>query len=172
MEAISFQYYLETQQLIPYEEAMKKLAEISGEGCKIPLTIDDYLLGIFDMVGELMRFSITAMATSGELPGRTVPKEPKPQASSASHDSEMTEPGTEARNVLTDLRELRTHLEKLDVSRDSYLGRDVGKKMGVMQTCVGKVENALYGLIVRGSERPKGWMPDLSDRGRDEMEVF
>jgi hypothetical protein len=35
-----------------------------------------------------------------------------------------------------------------------------------MNTCVEKVETAVYGMIVRGRERPKGWVPDLSeDRG-------
>ncbi len=34
-----------------------------------------------------------------------------------------------------------------------------------MRASVEKVEKALYGLIVRGAERPKGWLPD-TDTGR------
>lgn len=39
--------------------------------------------------------------------------------------------------------------------------RDMGKKVEVMQNSVEKVERAAYGILVRGSERPAGWMPEL-----------
>jgi predicted translin family RNA/ssDNA-binding protein len=55
MEAISFDHYLRHQKLISIEEAA---ASIPGS---INLTVDDYVLGIFDLVGELMRFAITTM---------------------------------------------------------------------------------------------------------------
>lgn len=67
--------------------------------------------------------------------------------------------------MLRDLRELRMQFEALDTSMGSgLLGKEVGKKMGVMRTCVEKVETAVCGFIVRGSERPKGWVPDTTDR--------
>lgn len=172
MEALTFQHYLETQELITYDEAAKKLAQLGGEGGPVFLTPSDYILGVFDMVGELMRFAITAIATSGEIPT---------SRSQADLDTQMTDRDTESdtqqrevqdRNVLTDLRNLRIYLEKLDASSDGSFGRDVSKKMGVMQTCVQKVENALYGLIVRGSERPKGWVPDLNTGAREEIEGY
>jgi predicted translin family RNA/ssDNA-binding protein len=148
MEAITFQHYLETQKLIGHEDAQANVTSATPEQ-GILLTIDDYLLGIFDMVGEVMRFAITAMATSGELPGK------------------------DERNVLADLRELRASLESLEVGKGTWFGNDVGKKMPVMQECVEKVEKALYGLTVRGAERPKGWMPDMDEsRGREEIEGF
>jgi predicted translin family RNA/ssDNA-binding protein len=110
------------------------------------LTGDDYVLGIFDLVGELMRFAITTMATTGSLP--------------KSNDGEGEE-----RDVLGDLRALRTSFEGLDTSScgNTGLGKDVEKKMEVMKTCVEKVESAVYGMIIRGRERPKGWVPDLAD---------
>jgi hypothetical protein len=37
---------------------------------------------------------------------------------------------------------------------------------------VDKVEKALYGLTVRGSERPKGWMPDMGGDMRPEVESY
>jgi hypothetical protein len=40
--------------------------------------------------------------------------------------------------------------------------RDLAKKLEVMQASVEKVERAAYGILVRGSERPSGWTPDLS----------
>ena len=112
------------------------------------MTGDDYVLGIFDLVGELMRFAITAMATTGSLPGSTG--------------------GDKARDILMDLRSLRTSFQALDTTScgGTGLGKDVEKKMEVMKTCVEKVETAVYGMIIRGRERPKGWVPDLvEDRG-------
>lgn len=143
MEAISFEHYLRHQKLITLEEASKLLPE------GIDLTGDDYILGIFDLVGELMRFAITTMATTGSLPG----------GSKAGEDSE------EQRDILVDLRLLRTSFEALDTTScgGTGLGKDVEKKMEVMKTCVEKVETAVYGMIIRGRERPKGWIPDLAD---------
>jgi hypothetical protein len=170
MEAATFQHYLETLQLMSYEEAVSQVAELGGEGGKVTLTPEDYLLGIFDMTGELMRFAITAMATSGKLPGGEPHAESTPQRSSTS--AQQTS-GAPSRNILTDLRELRALLEKLNVPYGTRFGKDVSKKMGVMQTCVEKVENALYGMVVRGSERPKGWLPDLNQGpGGEEIEGY
>ena len=141
MEAIAFQHYLQTQSLIKRDEA----SQIISEG--IQLTIDDYILGIFDLVGELMRFAITTMATSGSLPG----------SAEANSNTERT--------ILMDLWSLRAHLEALDATSFGGigLGKDIEKKMDVMKTCVNKVETAAYGMIIRGRERPKGWVPDTSD---------
>ena len=45
--------------------------------------------------------------------------------------------------------------------------------MEVMRQSVEKVEGAVYGLVVRGSERPKGWVPDLSgDAGRETVQSY
>lgn len=154
MEAVSFQHYLETQTLITYKDAKCRI--LGG----VDLTEDDYVLGIFDLVGELMRFAITAMATNGYLPGSTI-------------ESDRSNPGVPESNILSDLRSLRTFFEGLDTtsatSSGAALGRDVEKKMEVMKTCVEKVENAVYGMIIRGRERPKGWMSDL-DGGREPRE--
>lgn len=141
MEAISFEHYLRHQKLITVNEAAASLQVIS-------LTDGDYILGIFDLVGELMRFAITAMATNGSLPG-----------------SEKSEDSAEERDILVDLRSLRRSFQALDTAScgDTGLGRDVEKKMEVMNTCVEKVETAVCGMIIRGRERPRGWVPDLAD---------
>ena len=155
MEAVSFQHYVETQRLITYEEAQ---AKISGG---VSLTEDDYILGLFDLVGELMRFAITGMATNGVLPRGA---------------AKIVENGDQ--DILTDLRSLRTAFETLNTTHSaqdrSPLKRDLEKKMEVMKTCVEKVENAVYGMIIRGRERPKGWVPDMAsgDRGREPVESF
>ncbi|KAL8703838.1 MAG: hypothetical protein Q9201_002988 [Fulgogasparrea decipioides] len=143
VEAISFQRYLETQTLITHGEAQ---GQIPGA---IELTVDDYVLGLFDLTGELMRFGITSMATNGTLPRGA------------------SKPGESAgRDILVDLRLLRTRFEGLDTSSSSsdwsYLKKDIEKKIEVMKQSVEKVENAVYGMIIRGRERPKGWVPDMS----------
>ncbi|OAX80891.1 hypothetical protein ACJ72_04772 [Emergomyces africanus] len=65
-------------------------------------------------------------------------------------------------SILIDLQQLRAMFESINVPRGHNLNRDFGKKLEVMQNSVEKVERAVYGLLVRGSERPGGWMPDLS----------
>lgn len=153
IEAVSFQHYLETQTLITYEEAQRLLPE------GLFLTEDDYVLGLFDLVGELMRFAVTSMATNGTLP-------------------RGQEAGSESRDILMDLRDLRMAFESLDTTSNAGNGspfkRDVEKKMEVMKSCVEKVENAFYGIIIRGRERPKGWVPELGgeEKGREPLESY
>lgn len=133
------------------------MKQLDPDGPGVELSPDDYLLGLYDFTGELMKFAITTMATSGELPAITAAQD----GNTAGGDSS---PGMQ-RNVLTDMRDLRSALESLDAGLGPF-ARDVEKKMGVMRQSVEKVERALYGLTVRGAERPKGWLPDMSDSGR------
>lgn len=147
MEAVSFQHYLETQRLVSYTDAQ---AKIPGG---IMLTEDDYVLALFDLVGELMRFAITGMATNGALPrGGAVKGEGG---------------GGEERDIVGDLRGMRAGFEGLDGA-----GKRAEKKMEVMRTCVEKVEGAVYGMIVRGRERPKGWVMDVGEERRGEVESY
>lgn len=127
MEAITFEHYLKTASLITYDEAaalQRNMSDSEG-GPGVGLTHEDYLLGVYDMTGELMRFAITAMATSGELP----------MISSA--DSQGPQ-----RSVLNDMRGLRAALEALN-AHGGPLGRDVDMKMKVMRQSVEKVEKSL-----------------------------
>jgi predicted translin family RNA/ssDNA-binding protein len=151
MEAVSFEHYLRRQTLITIDDAWKSLPE------GIDLTGDDYILGIFDLVGELMRFAITTLATTGSLPG------------SKGGDIDRME-----RDVLMDLRSLRTSFQTLEMTTcgETGLGRNVEKKMDVMKTSVEKVESAVYGMIIRGRERPKGWVPDLQVDDRGPVESY
>ncbi|KAF2258389.1 Translin [Lojkania enalia] len=176
MESLCFQHYLETQTLISYDEAKMHIASMSGEAGPVLLTPEDYILGIFDMIGELMRFSITSMATNGTLPtGKPNKNKRFKQAVSEDQDEKIDidsplSEDVESRSVLDDLRELRLCLEMLDVPRTSKFYDDVEKKMGVMRECVDKVEKALYSLTVRGKERPKGWNPDVKEGEKDTVE--
>ena len=102
-----------------------------------------------DAVGECMRWAITGMAYQGEIPGQ--------DAKCADEIGKRT--------IAQDLRELRVELESLR-THGSTLETVVRQKMDVMKTSVNKVESAAYDLIVRGKERPKGWVPEARD---DEM---
>jgi hypothetical protein len=183
MEALSFHHYIETQSVIGYDEAQSKIASMSGEGGAVSLTPDDYILGICDMTGELMRFSVTSMATSGKLPaGKPNPNKRVKQDSNAEDSGdkmdidEQTPAPQDApkpRTVLDDLRAIRLQLEMFDAPGGSKFAHELEtKKMPVMRECVDKVEKALYGLTVRGSERPKGWMPDMGSDRRAEVESY
>lgn len=191
IEATSFQHYLETQRLVSLAEAQ---AGIPGG---IILTEQDYLLGLFDLVGEMMKFAITNMATSGSLPrgggGHTLPPPPPPPLSLSAapkkddkqQQEKEEEGGKDVRNggtdILTDLRSLRTCFEGLDLSPSAsgggggggHLEKDTKQKMEVMRTSVEKVERAVYGIIIRGRER---WAPDWggaeNERGRDQVEIY
>lgn len=146
MEAISFQHYLETQQIISLEAAEEQLNE--SLPLRINISADDYVLGLYDMTGELMRFAITNMATGG---------------GTIETSQDGGPPGNVRRTVLGDLRQLSFRLETLDSGSDFHFAREASKKLSVTKQSVDKVERAVYGLLIRGSERPKGWMPDLSD---------
>lgn len=164
MEAASFEHYLTTGSLLTYADARAQLEKLGGENGPIDLTVEDYILGIYDMTGELMRFAITAMATDGKLPSSS-------SAESGKSDEDMdVDSGSAKRDVLTDLRALRAGLEALDVGHGPF-ARDAEKKMDVMRSSVEKVERALYGLVIRGRERPKGWMPDTDAGHRREIDV-
>lgn len=179
-EARLFQVYIERGGLWGYEEAraevraLLRVADTAAQAAAaadgdvdatrkedddaFDLPMEDYLLGVYDMTGELMRFAITTMATSGALPAL-------PTASTSTSTS------TPPRTLLTDLRQLSQHLLALDASPHTHFGRDAESKAKVMLASVDKVERALYGLVVRGSERPKGWMPDADGGGRRPEEV-
>ena len=175
MEAASFQHYLETGRLVSWEEARLKLLSLGNPGnvgqdgenvepkdCAIgvDLSAEDYVLGIYDMTGELMRFAITTMAMSGSLPSVS------PDSDIAMDiDSITTAQPKQQRTLLTDMRALRSALEGLDCRGSGPFAKEAEKKAEVMRTSVEKVEKALYGLIVRGAERPAGWMP-AEDRSR------
>lgn len=177
MEALSFQYYIEHQRLISYDEARDRLMKLGGENGTILLTPEDYVLGIFDMTGELMRFAVTAMATGGKLPGgeevgrdqqnsgKTQPDEPLNEQMDVDEPTETSDQSPQQRrDILADLRELRIHLETFEPPRGMRYADDVEKKLEVMQQSVSKVENGFYSLIIRGRDRPSGSVPDFKEQ--------
>ncbi|TWU76192.1 hypothetical protein ED733_003336 [Metarhizium rileyi] len=130
VEALSFAHYLRHQKLITLEETA---ASTPGG---ITLTPHDYLYGVFDLFGELMRFATVTTAQTGQLLG-----------------------GDDGRNILGDIQELGCAFEMLR----EIPTRDYRAKLEAMRQSVRKVEKLGYGLVVRGSERPKGWVPNMKD---------
>ena len=138
MEAVLFQHYIETQCQMSFEEAAGTLPQA------LRLTYEDYVLGIFDMTGELMRFAVTHMATSRS--------------------------GSSDLSILADMQSLRSELEALNVEGSRSLSKEYDSKLRTTKQSVEKVENSVYSMLVRGKERPKGWRPDNEGR-RDAEEI-
>ncbi|KAI1099678.1 Translin [Jackrogersella minutella] len=143
VEAISFAHYLQHQTLITYEEAQAALP------ANIALTPSDYVFGVFDLTGEMMRFATAVTALSGSMPGRDAKEGDR----------------SSGRTILTDMQ---------DVSSTLQIGPPLGgkpgtyaKKLSIMIEQVHKVERVGYGITVRGNERPRGWMPDMNESGGD-----
>jgi hypothetical protein len=183
MEALSFQHYLETQSLIPFDEVKSRIASMTGEAGTVSFTPEDYILGVCDMTGELMRFSVTSMATNGKLPtGKQAESNKRLKQDNMDETGDKMDIDEEApsasesqkpRTVLDDLRAIRLQLEMFDAPGGANWARELEtKKMPVMRECVDKVEKGLYGLTVRGNERPKGWMPDMSSARGAEVESY
>lgn len=116
------------------------------------VTEEDYLMGLMDLTGEIMRFAVVQLSSGNAT------------ATTADGDTETQPPrlsDTQA-GIVIDLRTMRARSEALSVPRKHNIMRDLGQKVGVMQNSVEKVERAAYGILVRGSERPSGWTPDLT----------
>lgn len=140
LEAVLFQHYLETERILP-------LADAAALQAGMVLTPDDYLLGLFDMTGELMRFAVTFLAAnSWALATATAPSQSQSPA---------------RLRVLTDMQMLRAGFESLDAGASYALARDFDAKLRVARASVEKVELAFYSTLVRGRERPQGWRAEL-----------
>lgn len=138
VEAVSFSHYLQHQKLITPSETQEALP------AQITLTPSDYVFGIFDLTGEMMRFATAATALSGSMPG-------------------LSTESSDNRTILTDMQEISSLLQTCPT-----VGGKPGiysKKSSIMIEQVRKVERLGYGIIVRGNERPKGWMPDMNESG-------
>lgn len=170
IEALTFAQYMRTQGLMGYDEAVNKVAELSryaddmdideADGSAhtaldsqpvVHVTEDDYLGGVFDLSGEMMRFATTSAALTGKMAGSA---------------SATTADGRE-RTIVVDVQDLGSFFEMLPQQHH----KSYQQKLETLRTSVLKVEKLGYGLTVRGSERPVGWMPDEGDdrpRGDDD----
>lgn len=157
IEALTFAHYLRTQSLMGCTHSVETVAALSnplpdpmdvdaGDAAPEPdaahhpavlVTEQDYLMGIFDLSGEMMRFATTSAALNGTLDG----------------------PAPANRTIVADMQELGSVFEILPHQH----GKSYAMKLETLRQSVLKVEKLGYGLKVRGSERPAGWMPDTND---------
>ncbi|KAK7064525.1 Translin-associated protein X [Favolaschia claudopus] len=63
IEALSFAHYVEHHSLISYQQVQNALSD--SDGLFFPLAVSDYLLGLSDLTGELMRFAISNISRRG-----------------------------------------------------------------------------------------------------------
>ncbi|TGJ82694.1 hypothetical protein E0Z10_g6092 [Xylaria hypoxylon] len=150
VEAVSFAHYLRHQTLITPAEAQDVLP------ADIQLTAADYVFGIFDLTGEMMRFATAVTALSGSMP---------------TGDGPQKETDDGKRTILADMQDVSSILQ---ISPTVGKFNTYAKKLDIMIEQVRKVERLGYGVVVRGNERPKGWMPDLNEdfsggRGGDDI---
>ncbi|KAI1077608.1 Translin [Whalleya microplaca] len=141
VEAVSFAHYVQHQSLITPQQAQEALP------ADIPLTPPDYVFGVFDLTGEMMRFATAVTALTGSMPASSGAGEEPP------------------RTILKDLQDVSSMLQICPT-----VGGKPGtyaKKLDIMIEQVSKVERLGYGVTVRGNERPKGWMPDLNEPTHD-----
>ena len=170
VEALTFAHYLRTQTLIshadldpivedlarkgvtPEDEVMVDAGQSAPTAAPTPtaaaspaisLTQDDYLYGVFDLTGEMMRFATTSTALTGTMAG-----------------GQAADGDDEPRTIVQDMHELGSFFEMLPAGRGNRFQWE--KKLEVTRQSVQKVERLGYDRTVRGSERPKGWIPDLS----------
>jgi predicted translin family RNA/ssDNA-binding protein len=168
VEAIAFVHYLQTQTLVSLAEAA---AQVPAE---INLTENDYLFGVFDVFGEMMRFATVAAATSGSLGDSNRNSTSGTRAVFGAQPDE-TDAGTgygaddvdgkgkgSGRSIVSDIHELSTAFEVLP----EIPTKDYRTKMQAMRQSVLKVEKLAYSLAIRGEERPRGWVPDMKDEGQ------
>ncbi|KUI64307.1 Translin-associated protein X [Cytospora mali] len=166
IEALTFAQYMRTQGLMGYDEAVDKVAKLSryvdemevdvgdsphpsaptalNSQSVVHVTEDDYLGGVFDLSGELMRFATTSAALTGKMAGGA--------------SATTTTDGRE-RTIVVDVQDLGSFFEMLP----QQYHKGYQNKLETLRTSVLKVEKLGYGLTVRGSERPAGWMPDEAD---------
>lgn len=111
------------------------------EAGTLGLTHDDYLNGVFDLTGEMMRFATTSAALTGTLV--------------------RVHQGGGGRTIVQDMQDLGSFFRMLPPRSDkSWM-----MKMDVLLQSVRKVERIGYDRVVRGSERPEGWAPDTDAEG-------
>ncbi|GAP85464.2 putative translin-associated protein X [Rosellinia necatrix] len=157
VEAVTFAHYLRHQTLMAPAAAEDVLP------ADIPLTAADYVFGVFDLTGEMMRFATAVTALSGSIPAGGDGGAPTRKDGDGDCDAAATADaaGDAQRTILTDMQDISSMLRICPPPGGRY--SVYAKKLSIMAEQVLKVERLGYGVTVRGSERPKGWMPDLGE---------
>lgn len=129
IEALSFQHYLLHGQVIALAEVQET---IPGH---VVVTISDYILGLMDLTGEMMRYAIGHISGGSDGPSK------------------------EALDICNTLRTIKSQLvDKVDGAQFSRaLGaKEWDKKVSTFNACVEKVERALYSQQIRTIDQVRG----------------
>ncbi|KAF9115940.1 hypothetical protein BGX27_005632 [Mortierella sp. AM989] len=108
----------------------------------LEITDEDYLLGIADLTGELMRLAINTLGQP--LVVSTIDLDGGPQ---------LPSPEERVQQILSFLRNIKSGFDSLSLTKAS----PISKKMGVLKQSLTKIEMACYNVKVRGAEYP----PDI-----------
>ena len=140
VEAVSFHHFLVNEQssdankvLISMPELIANYGLIDAHNVQIiPLTVEDYVLGIADLTGELMRYCINSSGVSGT---------------------------TSVSLLICNL--LRTLESQMDALDSVYYLNELNKKLQVLRQSLAKVENVCYTVRILQSEYPPEMLKQL-----------
>lgn len=116
----------------------------------LEVTDEDYLLGIADLTGELMRLAIN---TLGQSLMATLQEE----------DISILSPEQRVQHILQFLRDIKSGFDGLSLTKMS----PISKKMGVLRQSLQKIELACYNVKVRGAEYPPEVLRQMLMSGQD-----
>jgi predicted translin family RNA/ssDNA-binding protein len=137
IESASFLHYLQYGTLLTHSQLEFDIAATIGHSVSIPLS--DYLLGMTDLGGELMRYA-TNSVTRGEEGRATVA------------------------SIATFLRDVHAHFQQLIVGMNNGNGnvyRELSKKMDVWLQSLLKIETVQFRLHMRRAEFPDAVLDEL-----------
>ncbi|KAG0273936.1 hypothetical protein BGZ95_010261 [Linnemannia exigua] len=120
----------------------------------LEVTDEDYLLGIADLTGELMRLAIN---TLGQSLMPTTPQENDGQT------ARLLSPEQRVQHILRFLRDIKSGFDGLSLTKMS----PISKKMGVLRQSLQKIEIACYNVKVRGAEYPPEVLRQMLMSGQD-----
>ncbi|GAQ81530.1 hypothetical protein KFL_000830120 [Klebsormidium nitens] len=143
VEATAVLHYAKTGRLLTYAEANAELSEVQDAGGQaFRLSAADYLLGITDLTGEVMRLAISSVAAGNK--------------GAAASMAAFVGAVYEGFHVVPMVAELR---------------RDLAKKLEVMRSSLVKIETASYMVHVRGSEYPEQFLAErLAEAPEDRLD--
>ncbi|KAF9586694.1 hypothetical protein BGW38_008617 [Lunasporangiospora selenospora] len=125
----------------------------------LEITDEDYLLGVADLTGELMRLAFNAL-------GQSIVSAPASYASSTDESHLLlSSPEERVQHILRFLREIKSGIDGLTLTRAS----PISKKMTALKQSLNKIEVACYNVKVRGAEYPPEMMKQLLMSGGSDI---
>merc|ERR1719466_749439 len=120
------------------DTANKVATSVPGYSLRVTVPQSEYILGLADLTGELMRNAINSLG-SGNMDVCFV-----------------------LLDILQNMSEGFSRLPKHEAPRD------IGQKVYTLKQSCKKVENACYAISVRGSEIPKNHLADIFSQRRED----